>query len=226
MSSQDILAQASSAGRKILLEDEAGFLLRAAGVPVNPCQVAANEEEVVQASKTIGFPVVLKVRSPAIIHKTDVGGVQLGLEDEEAVRLAYRGMMEKARLIDMGAQATVQAMALPGLEILVGMTTDVQFGPVIAFGLGGIMVELYQDLTFRQIPLLESDAADMLHTIKGKAVLQGYRGFPAVNRNALIDILLHVSRLVESEPRIKEIDLNPVLAYPDGALAVDARVVI
>jgi len=222
----EIVDRAIASGRNLLFEDEAGALLMAAGIPVNSCRVASGEDEAVRIAKETGFPVVLKVRSQAITHKTDAGCVRLGLKDEEAVHLAYRGIMEKARLIDPGAQVTVQPMASPGLELLVGMTTDPQFGQVVAFGLGGTLVELFNDVTFRQVPLLEKDATDMINSIKGSALLKGYRGRPPVDINALTGIILQVSRLVEKEPRIKEIDLNPVFAYPQGMLAVDSRVVV
>lgn len=222
----EIVDHAIASGRNLLFEDEAGALLKAADIPVNPCRVAPDEDEAVQVAKETGFPVALKVRSRAITHKTDAGGVRLGLTDEEAVRLAYRGIMEKARLIDPGSQVTVQPMASPGVELLVGMTTDPQFGKVVAFGLGGTLVELFNDVTFRQVPLLEKDARDMINSIKGSAVLKGYRGRPPVDIDALNGIILKVSRLVENEPRIKEIDLNPVFAYPEGILAVDSRIVV
>jgi len=222
----EIIGFAVASGRNVLFEDEAGALLKAAGIPVNPCRVASDEDEAVRVAKETGFPVVLKVRSQAIAHKTDAGGVRLGLTDEGTVRLAYRGIMEKARLIDQDARVTVHPMASPGVELLVGMTTDPQFGQVMAFGLGGILVELFKDITFRQVPLLEKDAVEMINSIKGSAVLKGYRGRPPVNTTAVTDIILKISRLVEGEPRIKEVDLNPVFAYPEGALVADARIIV
>ncbi|MDF9409709.1 MAG: succinyl-CoA synthetase subunit beta [Pelotomaculum sp. PtaB.Bin013] len=226
MTINEIVDHAVASGRNLLFEDEAGALLKAAGIPVNSCRVASDEDEAVQVAKETGFPVALKVRSRTVTHKTDAGGVRLGLADEEAVRLAYRGIMEKVRMIDPESQVTVQPMASPGVELLVGMTTDPQFGQVVAFGLGGTLVELFNDITYRQVPLLKKDATDMINSIKGSAVLKGYRGRPPVDINALTGIILKVSRLVEKEPRIKEIDLNPVFAYPQGMLAVDSRIVV
>jgi len=222
----EIISLAAASGRNLLFEDEAGALLETAGIPVNRCRVARDEEEAVRIAVETGFPVVLKVRSPAIVHKTEAGGVCLNLLDEEAVRRAYREIMEKARLVDQEAQVTVQPMAVPGVEVLIGMTTDPQFGQVIAFGLGGTFVEVLGDITFRLVPLLEKDAKDMIDSIKGSVILKGYRGSMPVDTAALIDIILKVSRLVENNPQIKEIDLNPVLAYPEGALIIDARIVI
>lgn len=221
-----IISLALASGRHLLFEDEAGTLLQAAGIPVNPCRVAGDGDEAVRAAQETGFPVALKVRSPIITHKTEAGGVCLGLTSGEAVRLAYREVMEKARQIDPAAQVTVQPMAAPGVELLVGMTTDPQFGRVMAFGLGGIYVELFKDITYRQVPLRERDAMDMINAVKAGAVLKGYRGRPPADIPAVIDMILKVSKLIEAEPRIKEIDLNPVLAYPSGALVVDARIII
>lgn len=221
-----IIARALTEGRNLLFEDEASALLRTAGIPVNPCLVAPDEDEAVRAAQEIGFPVVLKVRSPAVIHKTDVGGVRLGLTDAEAVRLASRIILGRVRNLDAQAQLTVQPMAPPSVELLIGMTTDFQFGRIIAFGLGGTLVELIKDITFRLVPLQEEDAADMLNSIKSSAVLNGYRGSRPLDAAGIIDVILKVSQLAGTTPSIKEIDLNPVLAYPTGVLAVDARIII
>ncbi|NLX91456.1 MAG: acetyl-CoA synthetase [Firmicutes bacterium] len=226
MLNADIISFALCSGRNLLFADEAGALLKAAGIPVIPCLAAATEDEAVQAAKEMGFPVALKVRSQAVVHKTDAGGVRLGLTDERAVRLAYREIMEKFRILDLEARVTVQPMAPPGLELLVGMTTDPHFGRVVAFGLGGTFVEVLDDITFRLVPLLDKDAIDMLNSIKGSVLLKGFRGATPVDITALKEIILRVSRLAENEPRIKEIELNPVFAYPQGALAVDPRIII
>ena len=226
MTINSIVEKAVTEGRTLLFEDEGGALLREAGIPVNRCLVAADEAGAIAAAQEVGFPVVLKVRSAAIAHKTDVGGVKLGLADPAAVSAAYKEIMEKVSSIDGAAQVTVQAMAPPGVELFIGMTTEPQFGPVMAFGLGGTFLELFKDTTFRLIPLQEKDAADMLTAIKGSKILEGYRGQPPVDKEALKGMLLSLSKVVESTPQIKEIDLNPVFAYPDGALAVDARIVL
>ncbi|MDD4169664.1 MAG: acetate--CoA ligase family protein [Desulfotomaculaceae bacterium] len=222
----EIIDLAAVSGRQLLFADEAGALLKSIGIPVSPCRVALDEEETVQAAAAIGYPVVLKVRSPEVVHKSEVGGVCLALTGEYSVRSAYREMMRKARMVDRQAQVTVQPMAVPGVEVLIGMTTDAQFGQVVAFGLGGIFVEVLDDITFRQVPLQEKDALDMLLSIKGSTILKGYRGSGPVDTNALTEIILNISKLAEHHPRIREIDLNPVFAYPVGALVVDARIVI
>jgi acetyl-CoA synthetase (ADP-forming) len=221
-----IVEKVLGSGRSLLFEDEAGALLSAAGIAVNPCHVAADEEGAVAAAQAVGYPVVLKVRSQAITHKTDVGGVVLDLKDQAAVRQGYQQIMAKVQAIDPAAQVTVQTMAPAGVELFVGMTTEAQFGPVLAFGLGGTFLELFKDTTFRMVPLKERDAWDMLTSIKGSKILEGFRGQPPVDREAIVKLILALSTLVEQTPQIKEMDLNPVFAYPGGVLAVDARVVL
>lgn len=224
MTVNEIIDLTVASGRQLLFADEAGALLKSVGIPVSPCRVALDEEETVRAAAEIGYPVVLKVHSPKIVHKSEVGGVCLALRDECSVRSAYQEMMKKARVVDRQAQVTVQPMVAPGVEVLIGMTTDAQFGQVVAFGLGGIFVEVLDDITFRQVPLREKDAADMLESIKGSTILKGYRGCRPVDPNALTEIILNIAKLAEHYPRIREIDLNPVFAYPEGALVVDARI--
>ena len=226
MTTNSIIDNALAEGRHLLYADEAVNLLTMIGIPVNPCRVAADENTAIAAADEIGYPVALKIRSQVITHKTDFGGVILGIKDQAAFRQAYSQMMKKTREIDPAAQVTVEPMATAGVELFVGMTDDQQFGPVMAFGLGGTLLELYNDTTFRLIPLKRDDAADMLKSIKGAKILEGYRGQHPVDKEALIDMILNLSRLVESAPQIKEIDLNPVFAYSNGVLAVDARIII
>ena len=226
MTINEIIEKARSEGRSLLFADEATAILKIAGIPVNRCLPANDEKTALTAATEACFPVALKVRSGVISHKADVGGVILGLTDPEGLCRAYNAMMEKVRLIDPDAQVTVEPMAAPGAELFVGMTTDQQFGPVIAFGLGGTLLELYNDTTFRMVPLSKEDAADMLKSIKGAKILQGYRGQPPADTEALTGIIYNLSQLVENTPQIKEIDLNPIIAYPKGALAIDARIII
>lgn len=167
--------------------------------------------------------------SPDISHKSDVGGVKLGLEDEAAVADAYNEIIANAKAAVPDAQITgvaVQHMAPQGTEVIVGMTTDPQFGPVLMFGLGGILVEVLKDVTFRVVPVEERDAKQMIDEIKGKVILDGVRGQPPVDRAALENAILKVSEFIEANPEVRELDLNPMMAYPDGAIAVDARIVI
>lgn len=229
MSFQAVLAKARAEGRTLLSEVEAKEVLREAGVPVTATTLATSPDEAAAQAETAGYPVVLKVVSPDISHKSDAGGVKLNLESADEVRAAYAQILESCAQHVPGATiagVAVQQMAPQGTEVIVGMTTDPQFGPVMMFGLGGIMVEVLKDVSFRLVPLEEKDAGQMIGEIKGKPILDGVRGQPAADREALKDTILKVSRFVEQHPEVRELDLNPVFAYPDGAIAVDARIVV
>ncbi len=229
MSFETVLAQARAEGRTLLTEVEAKALLEEAGVPVARTLLARTREEAERAAEEVGYPVVLKIVSPDIAHKSDVGGVRLNLRDREAVGQAFNEVVGNARRAVPDARITgvaVQHMAPQGTEVIVGMTTDPQFGPVMMFGLGGIMVEVLKDVSFRLVPLEEKDARQMIDEIKGRPVLSGVRGQPPADVDALARTLLKVSEFVERHPEVRELDLNPVFAYPDGALAVDARIIV
>ena len=229
MSFESVLAQARAEGRTLLNEVEAKSLLKDAGVPVATTTLAATREEAQAQAESAGFPVVLKVVSPDIAHKSDVGGVKLNLKDKDAVGAAFDEIVANSKKAVANARiagVAVQHMAPQGTEVIVGMTTDPQFGPVMMFGIGGIMVEVLKDVSFRLVPLAEKDADQMINEIKGRPVLEGVRGQPASDIKALKAAILKVSEFVQKHPEVRELDLNPVFAYPDGALAVDARIVI
>lgn len=229
MTFASILAQARAEGRTLLNEVEAKQALLEAGIPATQTTLATSREDAQAQADAMGYPVVLKVVSPDIAHKSDVGGVKLNLQDREAVGEAFDAIMTRAAAAEPNANilgVSVQQMAKQGTEVIVGMTTDPQFGPVMMFGLGGIMVEVLKDVSFRLVPLEDKDATQMIDEIKGRPVLQGVRGQPAADIDALKSTILKVSQFVEKNPEIKELDLNPVFAYPDGALAVDARIVV
>lgn len=221
-----LIAKARAEGREYLLEDESKEILAARGIPVAPCSVAGTEDEVVLLAEKIGYPVVLKVRSPEIVHKSDCGGVHLNLAAADQVRAAYREIINKAAAIDPEAAVTVQPMAPRGAEVLIGVTSDRQFGPVVAFGLGGIFTEILKDVSFRMAPVEPVEAGRMIEQIKGNRLLRGYRGLPAVDTALLTGIISEVSRLAAEFNDIAEMDLNPVAVYPEGALVLDARVVL
>ena len=180
-------------------------------------------------SRRFGFPVVLKIASPDIVHKSDAGGVKLGLGTSKQVGKAYddilRAISQKYPQA-MIQGVSVQKMARPGVEVIIGMSRHAQFGPVLMFGLGGILVEIMRDVSFRIVPLTRRDAGEMIREIKGYPLLEGYRGQEPVDISNLEDLLLKVSDFVEQNPEVKELDLNPIFAYPDGAIAVDARVIL
>ncbi|HEY5640457.1 MAG TPA: acetate--CoA ligase family protein [Dehalococcoidia bacterium] len=225
----EAIERARSEDRSVLTEIESKQVLAAAGIPVAEAALAASADEAAKAAAKAGFPVVLKIVSPDVTHKSDVGGVKVGLEDEAAVRAAYdeivaavKGRQPKARIEGVA----VQAMARPGTEVIVGMSKDPQFGPVLMFGLGGIFVEVLKDVAFRIVPLEERDAREMIDEINGRAVLDGVRGGEPADIGALAELLLNLSAFAEANPQVEELDLNPVFAYKDGCIAVDARIVV
>jgi len=229
MTFESVLTQARSEGRNLLNEVEAKQLLHDAGVPIVTTVLATTLEEAQEHAEKVGYPVVLKIVSPDIVHKSDVGGVKVGLQDAAGVAAAFEEIVANAKKAVPEASITgvaVQNMASEGTEVIVGMTTDPQFGPVMMFGLGGIMVEVLKDVSFRLVPLKERDARQMVEEIKGRAVLEGVRGRPPVDKNALCDAILKVSEFIECHPEVQELDLNPMIAYPDGVIAVDARIII
>jgi len=229
MTGQDIIDRAKSEGRTLLTEVEAKDLLKQAGISVVDTRLASSREEAISISGELGFPVVLKIASSDVVHKSDAGGVELGLETAEQVGEAYDNIIAAIGKAFPDAKiqgVSVQKMARPGVEVIVGMSKDAQFGPVLMFGLGGILVEILKDVSFRIVPLVKRDAAEMIRDIKGYPLLEGYRGSEAVDVGNLENLILKVSDYVEKTPDIKELDLNPVFAYSDGAVAVDARVVL
>ncbi|GIX48300.1 MAG: acetyl-CoA synthetase [Candidatus Tectimicrobiota bacterium] len=224
-----VIAAALQQGRTLLSELEAKQVLHDLGIATTLPQLATSAEEAVRLAEAIGYPVVLKVSSPDVVHKSDVGGVRLQLRNGAEVQQAFQDICHQVSQRLPAARlegVTVQRMAPPGVEVIVGMTTDATFGPVLMFGLGGVLVELLQDVAFRIVPLTPRDAAEMLREIKGFPLLQGYRGTPPADLAALESLLLTLSDFVQRTPQVREIDLNPVYAYPQGALAVDARMVL
>jgi acyl-CoA synthetase (NDP forming) len=224
-----IIKSVKKQGRDVLTEIEAKQVFEEAGIKTVGGRLALSQKEAIATSSDIGFPVVLKIASPEITHKTDAGGVKMGLKNVAEVGEAYREIMASVRQKYPEAEiegVVVQGMARPGIEVIIGIYKDAQFGPVIMFGLGGILVEVLKDVSLRLIPIERWDAEEMIKEIKGYALLQGYRGREPAHIPSLVDILLKVSGLVERTPEIKEIDLNPVFAYKDSAVAVDARIVL
>jgi acyl-CoA synthetase (NDP forming) len=224
-----IIEKAREEGRVVLTEIESKQLLASLGIRTTEMRLALSREEAVAVSREVGYPCVLKVSSPDITHKSDAGGVKVGLESEEQVAEAYDAIMLSCRESVPGAAiegVTVQNMAPPGLEVIVGMATDPQFGPVLMFGLGGVWVEVLRDVSFKIVPLTEDDARSAVIEIRAAKLLEGFRGSAPVDKAALEGILLRVSDFVAKTPEVREMDLNPIFAYPDGAIAVDARVIL
>ena len=214
---------------KVLNEVDSKAMLKAAGIPVVDTRFARTMKEAVAISKELGFPVALKVMSAEVVHKSDAGGVKLKLGNASQVEKAYSAMMESVKAMYPKAKidgVSVQKMARSGVEVIVGMSKDPQFGPVLMFGLGGVLVELLKDVAFRIVPVTKFDAAEMIREIKGFPMLTGFRGSEPCDLEALENLIVKVSDFVEQHPEVKELDLNPVFAYKDGVVAVDARVVL
>ncbi len=229
MSIVDVIDRAKSEGRAVLTEVESKQILEEAGIATASARLASTADEAVKAASELGYPVVLKIVSPDVTHKSDVGGVKLNLDSEETVASAFQEITKAVKRQQSEARiegVAVQKMAHPGIEVIVGMSKDPQFGPVLMFGLGGVLVEVLKDVAFRIVPLEARDARQMIREIKGFPVLEGFRGQEPADLAALEKLLLKVSAFVEAHPEIEELDLNPVFAYKDGALAVDARIVV
>lgn len=224
---EEILARARGAGRHRLTEVEALKVLQAYGIPTVPFRVVHSEEDAVETALEMGFPVVVKIFSPDLIHKTEAGGVVVDIRSPEEVREAYRSVVDRIRA--SMPQARIQGVLVErflreGREVIMGMARDPKFGPILMFGLGGIYVEALQDVTFRVHPLTRPDAREMIRSIRGFAVLEGFRGDPPVDLSHMEEILLRISQLVEDHDDIAELDINPFLVFSEGGMAVDARI--
>jgi len=229
MSVTSIIDKAKADQRKILTEVESKDILEEAGIPTARARLATTADEAVTAAKDVGLPVALKIVSPDITHKSDIGGVKLNLNTPDEVKAAFDEIVAAAKKAQPDAKVdgvSVQRMARPGIEVIMGMSQDAQFGPVLMFGLGGILVEVLKDVSFRLVPITPRDAHQMVQEIKGRPLLEGYRGQEPADIEALEKLLLRLSDFIEKHPEIAELDLNPIFAYKDGVIAVDARIIL
>jgi acetate---CoA ligase (ADP-forming) subunit beta len=229
MKAKEILARAKQENRAVLTEIEAKQLLMESGINCTNTQLAPTKEAAVKLSEQFGYPVVLKVSSVDIVHKSDAGGVKVNLKNKAEVENAFDAIMRSCKAAVPAARiegVSVQRMARPGIEVIMGMIKDPSFGPVIMFGLGGVFVEVLKDVAFRIVPIEKSDAEDMINEIKGKKLLEGYRGQEPADIAYLRQMLLRLSDFVNATPEIEEIDMNPVFAYKAGAVVVDARIIL
>ena len=224
-----ILDDAKAAGTAILGPGDARVICEAYGVPLPKDGLATSANEAAQLAGEFGYPVVLKIVSPDIVHKTEAGGVIAGIGSEGELRAAYDTIIENALRYEVGVSITgvqVQQMVGGGQEVIVGAVTDGAFGKLVAFGLGGVLVEVLKDVTFRLAPATNADALGMLDSIKASQLLTGVRGQPGVDRAALAGIIEAVGRIVTDFPEISELDLNPIFATANGATAVDVRIAL
>jgi acetyltransferase len=204
-------------------------LLQAYGIPLIPAHIAHSEDDAGHLADAIGYPVVMKINSPDILHKSDLGGIQLGLNDKAAVIEAYREMIVniKQKMPDARLEGVlIEAMAPRGQEVIIGMKRDPGFGTMMMFGLGGIFVELFKDVSFRVAPMTRSDAYDMIHTTRAGMLLTGYRGQKPADLDAVVDTILRLSQLAVDFDKIEEIEINPLLVLEKGCLALDGRVIL
>jgi len=224
-----VIRDARKRGSKALAENEARKIAQACGIPVPRTVLASTADAAVEAARKIGFPVVLKISSEDILHKSDAGGVKVGVVGEEAVRGAFRQVMESSVAYKADARldgVLVQEMAPKGgRETIIGVSRDPQFGPVIMFGLGGVYVEVLKDVTFRVAPLTLGDAREMIEGIRSAMILRAFRGDPACDLGALAECLTRVSQLAVQFPELIECDFNPVKVYAEGKglMALDVR---
>jgi acetyl-CoA synthetase (ADP-forming) len=213
--------------KRNLTEAESYSLLSEYGIPVPKYLIAYSEKEAIEAGEKLGFPLVMKIISPDIIHKSNLGGVAMNIINSLQIKKVYKNIISQVR--EKRPDAKINGILLykqapKGVEVIVGMIRDPQFGPTVMFGLGGIFVEILKDVAFRVCPVERTDIEEMLAEIEGIKMLQGYRGRPRCDVKAIIDIIMEISRLALNYSVITEIDLNPIIVYEKGAVVVDAKV--
>ncbi len=225
MNISELIKNKLELNQTVLTEFESKNLLKEIGIPIPEQELATTKEETISIAKKIGFPVVLKLMAEDIVHKSDTGAVKLNIKNKDETAQAYDDLM---RIPSQSEKSiSVQKMAdEPITELIIGMTTDAQFGPALMFGIGGILVELLEDVSFRIAPITEYDAREQIHEIKGFPILDGYRGKPKADIDAIVNTLLKISDLVTEHEEIYEMDLNPVFIYEKGLICVDARIIL
>jgi len=225
MNIPELIKNKLESNQTVLTEFESKKLLMEIGIPIPEQELAITKEETIAVAKKIGFPVVLKLIAEDIVHKSDTGAVKLNIKNEDETAQAYDELMKIPS--ESEKSISVQKMAdEPITELIIGMTTDAQFGPALMFGIGGILVELLEDVSFRIAPITEYDAREQIHEIKGFPILDGYRGKPKADLDAIVKTLLKISDLVTKYGEINEMDLNPVFIYEKGLICVDARIIL
>jgi len=224
-----LITDAIQSGRTSLLEPEAKEILKAWEIPVPPNFIAKDKDMAIGAANNIGYPVVLKVVSRDILHKTEAGGVMAGLKNAQEVEDSFNEMIFE--LSDHYATAKIEGFLIErmvdkGVEVIVGGIRDAQFGPAVMFGIGGVMVELLKDVSFRLALVTKEECLAMMEEIKAYPLLAGYRGAEPADLDAIADVIIKVGNIMAEAVEIKEMEINPLIVYPEGAMAVDARVVL
>lgn len=226
---ETIIQKVVGEGRSFMLVNEAQQICDLHHIPIPISYVTLNVEEAVLKAKDIGFPVVLKVISPQILHKSDAGGVILNIRGEGELEVEYEKLVAEVGKREPSAKVVgilVEKMMPTSTEVIVGGIRDRQFGPSIMFGIGGIFTEIYDDVAFRVAPIDNVDALNLIHELKGSKMLEGARGKPPVNLDLIINLLINASNLMMEHDAISQLDLNPVIAYSDSVCAVDSRIVL
>jgi acyl-CoA synthetase (NDP forming) len=224
-----IIQKALEEGRSSILANEAQQICSLHNIPTPRSHLTSNMHEAVLKAKDIGFPVALKIVSPQILHKSDVGGVILNIRNKHELETQYKKMTAEVNKRAPSAKILgilVEKMMPSATEVIIGGIRDNQFGPSIMFGIGGIFTEIYNDVAFRVAPIERIDAWNLIHDLKGSRILEGARGKPPADLEAIINLLLSVSDLITEHDTISQLDLNPVMAYPDSVCAVDTRIII
>ena len=225
MNIAEVIKDKIESNQTVLTEFESKNLLQEIGISVPVQKLTTSKEETISAAEEIGFPIVMKLMAEDVVHKSDTGAVKLNLKTIEDVTEAYDDLMKIPSQKEK--QISVQKMEdEPITELIIGMTTDPQFGPALMFGIGGILVELLEDVSFRIAPITEYDAKEMITEIKGFPILDGYRGKPKADIDAIVKVLMKISDFVTKYEEINEMDLNPVFIYDKGLICVDARIIL
>ncbi len=223
---KEILTVIQSEQRKAVLEHEAKMILRKMGIIVPPSSLVKTKEEAIEAAGRFGYPVVMKLMSVEVLHKTDYGAVVIDLQSEEEVKSTFDDFMKRFSSVDV-AGILVEKMVGKGLEMIIGTNTDPTFGPVILFGVGGVMVEAIKDVVFRLCPTTQPQALQAIEEINARVLLEGFRGMPKVNKEDLSNLIVKLSELAwKYKEYIAEMDINPIIANEDGLFPVDARIIL
>ncbi|UCG69104.1 MAG: acetate--CoA ligase family protein [Thermoplasmata archaeon] len=225
---QEIFNKVKKEGRQLLTLNEARSIFELFDIPMSRSELVTTEDEAAAYGSKLGFPLAMKISSKDIVHKTEAGGVKLEIADPEEAKRAFKQIFENVKKYNPDAkiEGVVMDQMLRGSEIIIGVSSDLQFGPMVMFGLGGTLVEVYRDVTFRLIPLTKIDALEMIEEIKGKAAYQGARGMPRADPDELAKLIVKVAEAVRLHPAIQELDINPLIVTKEGIIAVDARILI
>lgn len=224
---REVYEEARKNNQNVMTEESAKAILTAYGINVPPYALVSTTQEATDKAKQLGFPLVAKIVSPDILHKTDVKGVKIGLKSEEEVGRAFDDMYGRLSTKYHTKGVILERMVDPGLEIIVGLQNDPQFGPVIMFGLGGINTEIFKDVTFRVLPITPKDIEEMVESLRGKTMLKGFRGSEPIEHATISDMLMKISKLgVDAAPYYESVDFNPVILYPHDYFVVDAKMLL